>query len=184
MWCSVDKIINIFRDFSLSSFDFSSSLLNCRLFLTSQSSHPIVYGTKIWTFACVVSFAHFLFFHFSSFARPLFVFSIYDLSSSLSQKLMDFIYQLVGRGDLGHAKELREKCYSKMRDREREIAALSNAEAANSLRTHNIKMRSATLLDFKSEHIAEQMTFLDARFFHKIEVCSSFLFCVENYFLN
>lgn len=84
---------------------------------------------------------------------------------------MEFIYQLVGRGDLAHAKCLREKCYEKLRQRDREFAA---AAAANSpgkqLTSYSVSTRTSSLLDFKSEHIAEQMTLLDSRLFHKIEV--------------
>ena len=78
---------------------------------------------------------------------------------------MEFIYQLVGRGDLAHAKCLREKCIEKLRQRDREYTA-----AATKLTSYNVITRTATLLDFKSEHIAEQMTLLDSRLFHKIEV--------------
>lgn len=79
---------------------------------------------------------------------------------------MEFIYHLVGRGDLAHAKCLREKCYEKLRQRDREIAAAASLK----LTTYNISTRTATLLDFKSEDIAQQMTLLDSRLFHKIEV--------------
>ena len=86
---------------------------------------------------------------------------------------MDFIYQLVGRGDLTHAKCLREKCFEKLRQRDREIVA---ASITNKLTSYNVITRTAILLDFKSEHIAEQMTLLDAQLFHKIEVRSRVYF--------
>ena len=35
--------------------------------------------------------------------------------------MMEFIYQLVNKGDLVNAKFLREKCYEKLRIREREF---------------------------------------------------------------
>ncbi|KAI2811890.1 Rap guanine nucleotide exchange factor 1 [Blomia tropicalis] len=95
-------------------------------------------------------------------------FYLYDLSKSLAQTLMDFVYQLIGRGDLAHAKCLREKCYEKLRQRDREFAAMAAAQAK--LTTYNVTIRTGTLLDFKSEHIAEQMTLLDSRLFHKIEI--------------
>lgn len=115
-------------------------------------------------------FLLFYFFHFlnrTSLYGKLII-SLYDLSKSLAQTLMDFVYQLIGRGDLAHAKCLREKCYEKLRQRDREFAAMAAAQAK--LTTYNVTIRTGTLLDFKSEHIAEQMTLLDSRLFHKIEV--------------
>jgi len=95
--------------------------------------------------------------------------SLYDLSKSLCETLMDFIYQLVGRGDLVHAKCLREKCLEKIRQRDREFATVPKVT------TYNIVTRTYSLLDFKSEHIAEQMTLLDSHLFHDITVSYTFL---------
>ncbi|PSN45161.1 hypothetical protein C0J52_03933 [Blattella germanica] len=87
-----------------------------------------------------------------------------DLDEVLLQTLMDFVYQLLCSGDLTMAKALRvkiiEKCNSK------------NAYCATSmlLPSLNIYTRQASLLDFKSEQIAEQMTLLDAELFMKIEI--------------
>lgn len=89
---------------------------------------------------------------------------------------MEFIYQLVGRGDLAHAKCLREKCYEKLRQRDREFAAAA-ANSPGKLTSYSITTRTSTLLDFKSEHIAEQMTLLDSRLFHKIEVSKLRCYC-------
>lgn len=90
----------------------------------------------------------------------------------MSDTLMEFIYQLVGRGDLVHAKCLREKCYEKIRQRDRELMALATPQPI----THNISTKTATILSFKSEHLAEQMTLLDSQLFHKIEVTFKFDF--------
>lgn len=100
----------------------------------------------------------------------LLIYSVFDFNRSLSQILMEFIYQLVGRGELAHAKCLREKCYEKIRQRDREFAGVMGATTKPV--THNLTTRTTSLLDFKSEHLAEQMTLLDSRLFHKIEVRS------------
>lgn len=93
---------------------------------------------------------------------------------------MEFIYQLVGRGDLTHAKCLREKCYEKIRQRDREFAPITtgakndsnmNPASLQPVRiTHAVSTRTCTLLSFKSEQLAEQMTLLDAQLFYKIQV--------------
>ena len=87
-----------------------------------------------------------------------------DLDSVLLQTLMDFVYQLLCSGDLTMAKALRvkiiEKCNSKN---------MYNSSSML-LPSLNIYTRQASLLDFKSEQIAEQMTLLDAELFMKIEI--------------
>jgi len=78
---------------------------------------------------------------------------------------MDFIYQLVNRGDLALAKVLRGKCLEKMEQRE---AALHASTIL--LPSISVTINQSSLLDFKSEHLAEQMTLLDSELFLKIEV--------------
>jgi Rap guanine nucleotide exchange factor 1 len=78
---------------------------------------------------------------------------------------MDFIYQLVNRGDLSLAKVLRAKCIEKMEQRE----AASHASHIL-LPSISVTIKQSSLIDFKSEHLAEQMTLLDSKLFLKIEV--------------
>lgn len=78
---------------------------------------------------------------------------------------MKFVYQLLCAGDLTMAKALRVKLL------ERYQAKLMHNTSINSLiPSKNIYTRQATLLDYKTELIAEQMTMLDSELFMKIEI--------------
>lgn len=78
---------------------------------------------------------------------------------------MKFVYQLLCAGDLTMAKALRVKLL------ERYQAKLMHNTSINSLLpSQNIYTRQATLLDYKTELIAEQMTMLDSELFMKIEI--------------
>ncbi|XP_044756860.1 guanine nucleotide-releasing factor 2 isoform X2 [Coccinella septempunctata] len=88
-----------------------------------------------------------------------------DLDEELQQKLMNFVQQLISCGELTLAKALRVKHL------ERHEAKQRNAQgASNVLTSISLTPRTLTLLDFKSEQIAEQMTLLDAELFMKIEI--------------
>lgn len=81
---------------------------------------------------------------------------------------MEFIYQLVSSGNLDAAKPLRIKLIEKYMSRQTYTLSLQkNITQETSL---SLAAGSATLLDFKSEQIAEQMTLLDANLFMKIEI--------------
>ncbi|CAG2108462.1 unnamed protein product [Medioppia subpectinata] len=88
-----------------------------------------------------------------------------DCKDKVLEMLMDFIYQLVNRGDLALAKVLRAKCIEKMDQRHN---ALNASKVL--LPSINITSRQYSLCDFKSEHLAEQMTLLDSDLFLKIEI--------------
>lgn len=77
---------------------------------------------------------------------------------------MDFVQQLISCGELTLAKALRVKHLEKHETKLRSIA-LTNYQSSVTLCP-----RSYSLLDFKSEQIAEQMTLLDADLFMKIEI--------------
>lgn len=81
------------------------------------------------------------------------------------QKIMEFIYQLVNRGDLALAKVLRVKLIEKMDQREH-----SSHGSSILLPSIGVTVKQCSLLDFKSDHLAEQMTLLDSKLFLKIEV--------------
>ena len=92
-------------------------------------------------------------------------YSLGDCNDKVLEILMDFIYQLVNRGDLALAKVLRAKCIEKMDQRQNGIHSASVL-----LPSINVTTRQSSLCDFKSEHLAEQMTLLDSELFLKIEV--------------
>lgn len=94
-----------------------------------------------------------------------FVNSLGDCSDEVLDILMDFIYQLINRGDLALAKVLRTKVMEKIWDRKNNLQSKSVL-----LPSINITTKQWTLFDFKSSHLAEQMTLLDSDLFLKIEV--------------
>lgn len=89
--------------------------------------------------------------------------SISDLNDELLQTLMEFVQQLVCSGDLTMAKALRVKILEKH-------AAKQLQAVQPILSSLSVSTKQASLLDFKSEQIAEQMTLLDAELFMKIEI--------------
>lgn len=76
---------------------------------------------------------------------------------------MEFVQQLVCSGDLTMAKALRVKILEKHACKQHQIVAPI-------LSSLSVSTKQASLLDFKSEQIAEQMTLLDAELFMKIEI--------------
>ncbi|KAK0093216.1 hypothetical protein PV326_014033 [Microctonus aethiopoides] len=86
-----------------------------------------------------------------------------DLDDVLLQTLMDFVQQLVCSGDLTMAKALRVKILEK-----HAMKQLQTTQPI--LSSLSVSTKQASLLDFKSEQIAEQMTLLDAELFMKIEI--------------
>ncbi|XP_054273628.1 rap guanine nucleotide exchange factor 1 isoform X3 [Macrosteles quadrilineatus] len=101
---------------------------------------------------------------FSLLVRVVSDLTISDLETTVIQTLTDFVYQLLCNGDLIMAKALRVKILEKYN-----IKRLYHA-TSNLLPSQNVYTRQASLLDFKSEHIAEQMTLLDSELFMKIEI--------------
>ncbi|XP_069676852.1 guanine nucleotide-releasing factor 2 isoform X2 [Periplaneta americana] len=101
---------------------------------------------------------------FSLLVRVVSDLTMSDLDNILLQTLMDFVYQLLCSGDLTMAKALRVKIIEKCN------AKHFHNTSSMLLSSLNIYTRQASLLDFKSEQIAEQMTLLDAELFMKIEI--------------
>ncbi|KAL0275534.1 UNVERIFIED_CONTAM: hypothetical protein PYX00_003356 [Menopon gallinae] len=87
-----------------------------------------------------------------------------DLEQVVLQTLMEFVQQLLCRGDLTMAKALRVIMLKKYEAKKFYLTMNSL------LPSHSISTRQSVLLDFKSEQIAEQMTLLDAELFLKIEI--------------
>ncbi|KAK9887618.1 hypothetical protein WA026_023577 [Henosepilachna vigintioctopunctata] len=88
-----------------------------------------------------------------------------DLDDELQHKLMNFVQQLISCGELTLAKALRVKHLERHEIKQRNLPGTNNI-----LTSISLTPRTLTLLDFKSEHIAEQMTLLDAELFMKIEI--------------
>ncbi|XP_065201005.1 guanine nucleotide-releasing factor 2 isoform X2 [Planococcus citri] len=104
---------------------------------------------------------------FSLLVRVVGDLTIMDLEEHVVAMLMEFVYQLLCSGGLIMGKALRIKLLEKY------LAKLhyhSMKSLNGSLTSQNIYTRQSTLLDFKSEHIAEQMTLLDAELFTSIEI--------------
>nr|XP_050863767.1 guanine nucleotide-releasing factor 2 isoform X4 [Vespula vulgaris] len=100
---------------------------------------------------------------FSLLVRVVSDLTMSDLDDTLLQTLMEFVQQLVCSGDLTMAKALRVKILEKH-------AAKQLQYAQPILSSLSVTTKQASLLDFKSEQIAEQMTLLDADLFMKIEI--------------
>ncbi|XP_032684143.1 guanine nucleotide-releasing factor 2 isoform X4 [Odontomachus brunneus] len=100
---------------------------------------------------------------FSLLVRVVSDLTISDLDDVLLQTLMEFVQQLVCSGDLTMAKALRVKILEK-----HSVKQLQAAQPI--LSSLSVTTKQASLLDFKSEQIAEQMTLLDADLFMKIEI--------------
>ncbi|KAL3278461.1 hypothetical protein HHI36_013782 [Cryptolaemus montrouzieri] len=88
-----------------------------------------------------------------------------DLDEELQHKLMNFVQQLISCGELTLAKALRVKHLERHEAKQRNLPGTNNI-----LTSISLTPRTLTLLDFKSEQIAEQMTLLDAELFMKIEI--------------
>ncbi|XP_017776217.1 PREDICTED: guanine nucleotide-releasing factor 2 isoform X2 [Nicrophorus vespilloides] len=87
-----------------------------------------------------------------------------DLDDKLQNKLIEFIQQLILGGELTLAKALRVKHIER-----HGVKEMAMKQTCVQLTT-TLLCQNVTLLDFKSEQIAEQMTLLDADLFMKIEI--------------
>lgn len=81
---------------------------------------------------------------------------------------MNFVYQLICCRELTLAKALRIK-HLERHETFRKNEQM-NMKYADVIFTVTLSPRNSTLLDFKSEQIAEQMTLLDAELFMRIEI--------------
>ncbi|ELU15822.1 hypothetical protein CAPTEDRAFT_20589 [Capitella teleta] len=90
-----------------------------------------------------------------------------EMDETLVQLLMQLVFQLLCDGELMLAKIFREKVLEKFhhhqqrKERSRHVKLLSS---------YQLSTKSHTLLDFKPEQVAEQMTLLDAELFLTIEI--------------
>ncbi|XP_055371575.1 guanine nucleotide-releasing factor 2 isoform X3 [Condylostylus longicornis] len=97
-----------------------------------------------------------------------------DIDPHLYSILMEFVYCLVSTGELPDAKVIRNKIVDK-------IKLYKELKYGSSLYEpqRNIVTNQPTLLDLKSNEIAEQMTLLDAELFQKIEIPEVLLFAKD-----
>lgn len=88
-----------------------------------------------------------------------------DLDEKLQKILMRFVQQLIECGELTLAKALRVKHLERQ-----DVKMRNQRQIANVTSSVTLIPRDVTLLSFKSDHLAEQMTLLDADLFMKIEI--------------
>lgn len=101
---------------------------------------------------------------FSLLVRVVSDLTVSDLEDTLLKTLMDFVYHLLESGDLTMAKVLRLIILDKYNNKQLYYSM------NNLLSSQNIYTRQSCLIDFKSDHVAEQMTLLDSELFMKIEI--------------
>ncbi|XP_014274187.1 guanine nucleotide-releasing factor 2 isoform X2 [Halyomorpha halys] len=101
---------------------------------------------------------------FSLLVRVVSDLTVSDLEDTLLKTLMDFVYHLLESGDLTMAKVLRLIILDKYNNKQLYYSMNTL------LSSQNIYTRQSCLIDFKSDHVAEQMTLLDSELFMKIEI--------------
>ncbi|XP_073979837.1 C3G guanyl-nucleotide exchange factor isoform X3 [Rhodnius prolixus] len=101
---------------------------------------------------------------FSLLVRVVSDLTVSDLEDTVMKALMEFVYQLLCAGDLTMARVLRVIILEKYNNKQ--MCSIANT----SLSSQQIYTRQSTLIDFKSDHVAEQMTLLDSELFMKIEI--------------
>ncbi|XP_033642954.1 rap guanine nucleotide exchange factor 1-like [Asterias rubens] len=98
-----------------------------------------------------------------------------QVEDDILKMLMDLVFQLLCDGELMLAKILRDKVLTKIENNKLALQ-LSNKLPLSGL---GVSVMKATLLDFSSQEIAEQMTILDAELFQKIEIPEVLLWAKE-----
>ncbi|XP_045112246.1 rap guanine nucleotide exchange factor 1-like isoform X4 [Portunus trituberculatus] len=101
--------------------------------------------------------------------------AIIDLSNDTLETLTDFEYGLLCRGELSQARLLRRKIVEKFEARKRHNASKENYNIASLA----VTTKTMSLLDFKAQDIAEQMTLLDAELFLTMEIPEVLLWARE-----
>lgn len=101
--------------------------------------------------------------------------AIIDLSIETLETLTDFEYGLLCRGELSQARLLRRKIVEKFEARKRHNASKENYNIASLA----VTTRTNSLLEFKAQDIAEQMTLLDAELFLTMEIPEVLLWARE-----
>ena len=112
---------------------------------------------------------------FSLLVRVVDDLAIMDLNMQTLETLTNFEYNLLCRGELPLARALRKKIVEKIEYKKRYGASKESLAIANL----GITTKQASLLDFKSRDIAEQMTLLDAELFDVMEIPEVLLWAQE-----
>ncbi|XP_077505045.1 rap guanine nucleotide exchange factor 1-like isoform X3 [Amblyomma americanum] len=113
-----------------------------------------------------------------------------DAGPDMVRVLTSFSHQLVGRGDLSLARALRAKVVEKWEAHAQLHTALGGPWGSTgaggappgyggSLANLRVTTQPATLLHFKSELLAEQMTLLDAHLFQRIDISEILIWAKE-----
>ncbi|XP_050688271.1 guanine nucleotide-releasing factor 2-like isoform X12 [Eriocheir sinensis] len=92
--------------------------------------------------------------------------TVTDLSTEMLKTVTDFEYGLLCRGELLQARFLRMKIVEKFDAKKKHNASKENYSPASL----SVSTRNVSLLDFKAQEIAEQMTLLDAELFLMMEI--------------
>ncbi|XP_022085082.1 rap guanine nucleotide exchange factor 1-like isoform X2 [Acanthaster planci] len=98
-----------------------------------------------------------------------------QVEDDILKMLMELVFQLLCDGELMLAKILRDKVLTKIDDNKLALQ-LSNKLPLSGL---GVSVMKATLLDFSSLELAEQMTILDSELFQKIEIPEVLLWAKE-----
>ncbi|XP_034547957.1 rap guanine nucleotide exchange factor 1-like [Notolabrus celidotus] len=99
-----------------------------------------------------------------------------ELESDLLLLLMDLVFMLLTGGELGLAHLLRSNILSKMEQR---WQLKGSPESLRPLAARGVAARPGTLLDFRSQDLAEQLTLMDSELFYKIELPEVLLWSKE-----
>ncbi|XP_013883598.1 rap guanine nucleotide exchange factor 1 [Austrofundulus limnaeus] len=102
--------------------------------------------------------------------------STVELDSGLLLDLMDLVFSLLVGGELRLAHLLHSNILSKM---EKRWKLLCSPQSLCPLAAKGVAARPGTLLDFRSQDLAEQLTLLDSQLFYKIELPEVLLWSKE-----
>ncbi|XP_068999720.1 LOW QUALITY PROTEIN: rap guanine nucleotide exchange factor 1-like [Embiotoca jacksoni] len=99
-----------------------------------------------------------------------------ELDSDLLLLLMDLVFSLLIGGQLGPAHLLHTNILSKM---EKRWHLIGSPQLLRPLAAKGVAARPGTLLDFRSQDLAEQLTLLDSELFYKIRLPEVLLWSKE-----
>ncbi|XP_026198404.1 rap guanine nucleotide exchange factor 1 isoform X2 [Anabas testudineus] len=99
-----------------------------------------------------------------------------ELDSDLLLLLMDLVFSLLIGGELQLAHQLHSNILSKM---EQKWKLIGSPHSLRPLAARSVAARPGTLLDFRSQDLAEQLTLLDSELFYKIELPEVLLWSKE-----
>ncbi|XP_029366131.1 rap guanine nucleotide exchange factor 1-like [Echeneis naucrates] len=101
---------------------------------------------------------------------------VMELESDLLLRLMELVFSLLIGGELGPAHLLRSNILSKMEQR---WQLIDSPQSLRPLAARGVAARPGSLLDFRSQDLAEQLTLMDSGLFYKIELPEVLLWSKE-----